>query len=68
MSHYQLVGRPNTTALVDADGCMIGELPALKYQHLYRATIGDGNAVAVEVNLFRLVPPGPGATAAPTLR
>jgi len=25
----------------------------LKYEHLYRATIGDGNALAVEVNLFR---------------
>lgn len=23
------------------------------YEHLYRATIGDGNALAVEVNLFR---------------
>jgi putative transposase len=26
---------------------------ALKYEHLYRATTGDGNALAVEVNLFR---------------
>jgi putative transposase len=25
----------------------------LKYEHLYRATIGDGNALAVDVNLFR---------------
>ncbi|HEV8424244.1 MAG TPA: integrase core domain-containing protein [Actinomycetes bacterium] len=25
----------------------------LKYEHLYRATIGDGNALAVEVNLVR---------------
>jgi transposase InsO family protein len=25
----------------------------LKYEHLYRATIGDGNALTVEVNLFR---------------
>lgn len=25
----------------------------LKYEHLCRATIGDGNALAVEVNLFR---------------
>ncbi len=25
----------------------------LKYEHLHRATIGDGNALAVEVNLFR---------------
>ena len=25
----------------------------LKYEHLDRATIGDGNALAVEVNLFR---------------
>jgi putative transposase len=25
----------------------------LKYGHLYRATIGDGNALAVEVSLFR---------------
>lgn len=25
----------------------------LRYEHLYRATIGDGNALAVEVNLFR---------------
>ncbi len=25
----------------------------LKYEHLYRATLGDGNALAVEVNLFR---------------
>jgi transposase InsO family protein len=25
----------------------------LKYEHLYRATIGDGNAIAVEANLFR---------------
>jgi putative transposase len=25
----------------------------LKYEHRYRATIGDGNALAVEVNLFR---------------
>jgi putative transposase len=25
----------------------------LKYEHLYRATIGDGTALAVEVNLFR---------------
>lgn len=25
----------------------------LKYEHLYRATIGDGNALAVEINLFR---------------
>jgi putative transposase len=25
----------------------------LKYEHLYRAAIGDGNALAVEVNLFR---------------
>jgi transposase InsO family protein len=25
----------------------------LKYEHLYRATIGDGSALAVEVNLFR---------------
>ena len=25
----------------------------LKYEHLYRATIGDGNALAVKVNLFR---------------
>jgi transposase InsO family protein len=25
----------------------------LKYEHLYRATIGDGNALSVEVNLFR---------------
>ena len=24
-----------------------------KYEHLYRATIGDGNARAVEVQLFR---------------
>jgi len=24
----------------------------LKYKHLYRATIGDGNALAIEVNLF----------------
>jgi len=24
-----------------------------KYEHLYRATIGDGNALAVDVNLFR---------------
>ena len=24
-----------------------------KYEHLYRATIGDGNALAIEVNLFR---------------
>jgi transposase InsO family protein len=23
----------------------------LKYEHIYRATIGDGNALAVEVNL-----------------
>ena len=26
---------------------------ALKYEHLYRATIGDGNALAVEANRFR---------------
>jgi putative transposase len=25
----------------------------LKYEHLYRATIGDGNTLAAEVNLFR---------------
>jgi len=25
----------------------------LKYEHLYRVTIGDGNALAVEANLFR---------------
>ena len=25
----------------------------LKYEHLCRATIGNGNALAVEVNLFR---------------
>lgn len=25
----------------------------LKYEHLFRAIIGDGNALAVEVNLFR---------------
>lgn len=25
----------------------------LKYEHLYRAIIGDGNALAVEVNCFR---------------
>jgi putative transposase len=25
----------------------------LKYEHLYRAIIGDGNALAVEINLFR---------------
>jgi putative transposase len=25
----------------------------LKYEHLHRATIGDGNALAVEINLFR---------------
>jgi hypothetical protein len=37
----------------------------LTYEHLYRATIGDGNALAVEVNLFRhtyntlATPPGP---------
>jgi transposase InsO family protein len=24
-----------------------------EYEHLYRATIGDGNALAVEINLFR---------------
>jgi putative transposase len=28
-------------------------LGTLKYEHLYRATMGDGNALAVEVNLFR---------------
>jgi hypothetical protein len=28
----------------------------LKYEHLYRATIGDGNALAVDVNLFRHTP------------
>ena len=28
-------------------------LGTLKYKHLYRATIGDGNALAVEVSLFR---------------
>jgi putative transposase len=25
----------------------------LKYEHLYRAIIGDGNALAVEINCFR---------------
>jgi putative transposase len=25
----------------------------LKYEHLYRAVIGDGNALAVEINCFR---------------
>jgi len=25
----------------------------LKYEHLYRAIIGDGNALAVELGLFR---------------
>lgn len=25
----------------------------LKYEHLYRAIIGDGNALAVEINQFR---------------
>ncbi|MBB4930681.1 transposase InsO family protein [Lipingzhangella halophila] len=25
----------------------------LKYEHLYRAIIGDGDALAVEINLFR---------------
>jgi len=25
----------------------------LRYEHLYRATVGDGNALAVEANLFR---------------
>jgi hypothetical protein len=25
----------------------------LKYEHLYRATIGDGNALAAEASLFR---------------
>jgi transposase InsO family protein len=28
----------------------------LKYEHLYRAPIGNGNALAVEVNLFRHTP------------
>jgi hypothetical protein len=40
----------------------------LKSERLYRATIGDGNALAVEVNLFRrtcntLRPPRPPANA-----
>ncbi|MFJ9584461.1 integrase core domain-containing protein [Streptomyces acidicola] len=25
----------------------------MKYEHLYRVTIGDGNALAVEADLFR---------------
>lgn len=36
----------------------------LKYEHLYRATIGHGNALAVEINSFRhtyntATPPSP---------
>ena len=42
--------------VVDADDYVIVVewfFGTLKYEHLYRATIGDGNALAVEVNLFR---------------
>ncbi|MET8680800.1 integrase core domain-containing protein [Streptomyces sp. NPDC004647] len=35
------------------DGVVERFFGTLKYEHLYRATIGDGNALAVEVNLFR---------------
>jgi Glyoxalase-like domain len=29
---------------------VIDELPALPYQHLYRATIGDGNALVISLS------------------
>jgi transposase InsO family protein len=36
-----------------ANGVVERFFGTLKYEHLHRATFGDGNALAVEVNLFR---------------
>jgi hypothetical protein len=36
-----------------ANGVVVWCFGTLKFEHLCRATIGDGNALAVEVNLFR---------------
>jgi hypothetical protein len=44
---------PTTTRSPQASGVVERFFGTLKYEHLYRATIGDGNALAVEVNLFR---------------
>jgi transposase InsO family protein len=51
------LSRPNgsstSTTSVPTNGVVERCFGTLKYEHRYRATIGDGNALAVEVNLFR---------------
>jgi transposase InsO family protein len=45
--------RPHTGRSPQINGVVERFFGTLEYEHLYRATIDDGNTLAVEVNLFR---------------